>query len=154
MKGKIITIVLLIFSLFMFYEALSIEDNRQLDPLGAKGFPLIIISIIIIMSIVSLIKDWKKEDEVEQNKINKEFIGILVLLVVFLLVIEWIGFLVAAILLTSSMIALLSKQIKVLQTVIISFVLSILATLVFGQLLNIPLPRGVGMSEIISRLIY
>ncbi len=154
MKGKLVTIVLLLFSVFMFYEALSIEDGRQLDPLGAKGFPLIVISIIIIMCMISLIKDWKTENEEENNKVNKEFIGVLVSLVVFLLVIEWIGFLLAAIFLSSCILALISKQIKMIQTVAISLGLSIVASFVFGQLLNVPLPRGGGIFEIISRLIY
>lgn len=154
MKGKFVTVVLLIFSLFMFYEAVSIEENRQVDPLGAKGFPIIIISIIIIMCITSLIKDWKKEDGTNNNKVNKEFIGVLVSLVVFLLIVEWVGFMLSAILLSSCILVLVGKKAKVLQTVIISFGLSIVATFVFGMLLNVPLPRGVEIFEVISRVIY
>lgn len=161
MGGIIFNIILLIvFSTFLWIS-FGIEDLREVDPLGASGFPKFVLILIVLLLLVSLASEIKKHmkdkyDESNSNISKHTFIRIgtiTILLALFILLLDYLGFLLSSLLLTPALLLILGEK-KKLRLTFITFFIPIIFTVLFGDLLSIPLPRGVGIFLNISRLIY
>lgn len=154
-------LLLIIFSVFLKIS-FGIEDLREVDPLGAAGFPtaiLIILVPLILISLVNAIKDYLKNKEKQSTKetISRKSgfitVGIVILISIFILLLDVVGFLLACLLLTPLLLLILGETNK-LRLILLSVFIPITMTVLFGVFLSIPLPRGIGVFLEISRLIY
>lgn len=152
-------ILLVVFSVFL-KMSFDIEDLREVDPLGAAGFPKIILILLVIFLLISLIntiKEYVKNKDANMSNISKKSIFMVVSLVIliglFILVLDKIGFFFSILLLTPSVLLALGER-KRLVLILLTVFTPIVFTILFGVTLSIPLPRGIGIFMEISRLIY
>lgn len=161
--GEIIFHVFLLAVLGLFFNAsLDINTARMSDPIGPAGFPQAIIILAVLLLISSLYKAFKsyKAKQGVDNKVNgkiKEldpgFLAVLSVIIIFVLVIDFVGFWFGAAIIVSSVMYILNQR-KPLQMVLTTVISAIAFTVVFGNILSIPLPRGVSIFESISYLLY
>ncbi|CAM5784181.1 MULTISPECIES: tripartite tricarboxylate transporter TctB family protein [Brevibacillus] len=157
--GEIVFHVLLIGAIgYFFKESLFIDTARASDPIGPAGFPQGILILAILLALFSLFQTIRKRKKStgEQHRppeLSKEFVGLLVSIAAFVLAVDIIGFLIACFLLLLVLLLLLGEK-KVGKVVGLSGVISISFTLLFGNLLSVPLPRGVEALKTLSYYIY
>jgi hypothetical protein len=157
--GEIVFHIALLAVLGFFYnQTLSIDTTRVTDVVGAAGFPKAIIVLAFILTGISLYKTFRHYSETtrKQHKIeelNIQFIGVLVAVVTFIFATDVIGFVLASIVLSAVIMLLLGLK-KISKVAWISVGISSVFTLVFGKILHVPLPRGMGFIQELSFLIY
>lgn len=158
-KRKIIeelmfNIVFLAVNMFFFIYSMRYSGIRD-TTLGTGTFPRIILVLLMIFSVINLIrtairymerhkKELKDIDE-KQNSINiavmKRFLLAFLLLIIYYMLIKFVGFVVPTIIFIILMMILLSQ--KVNRSI---FIFSVLATIIlyvsFRILLKVPLPTG------------
>lgn len=161
--GEIIFHVFLLVLMGVFFnESMDINTARMTDPIGPAGFPQVVVILTVLLLVPSLykaVKAYKASLAVnsgEKEKIKEldpGFLAILAVIVVFVLVINFVGFWFGAALIVSSVMFILNerKPVKMALTTVIS---AIAFTFVFGNILSIPLPRGIGIFESVSYLLY
>lgn len=160
MGGIIFNFILLaVFSVFL-KMSFSIEDLREVDPLGAAGFPifiLILLVILLLLSLINTIKAYVKNKNKTASNLSRESIFMVVSLVIFIalftLVLDKIGFFFSILLLTPSVLFVLGERRKLI-VILLTIFIPIVFTILFGVILSIPLPRGIGLFMEFSRLIY
>ena len=161
MGGIIFSIILLIiFSIFL-NNSLRMEDLREVDPIGASGFPTVALSLIILLLLISIVKEVikytknkKNHDEKQQTKGSVFTIILLMIsLILFVLVLDKVGFLLSSFLLTPILLLTLGER-KVVKITTLTILTPLVFTVLFGNLLSIPLPRGMGIFSELSRFIY
>lgn len=157
--GEIVFHIALLAVLGVFYnQTLSIDTTRVTDVVGAAGFPKAIIILAFILTGISLYKAFRHYSDTtrKQHKIeelNIQFIGVLVAVVTFIFATDVIGFVLASIVLSAVIMLLLGLK-KISKVAWISVGISSVFTLVFGKILHVPLPRGMGFIQELSFLIY
>ena len=162
--GEIIFHILIMGGLGVFYnEALHINTSRMTDVIGAAGFPKAIIILGFVLTAISLYISYKKYVEAKRNasgaghekakELNIQFAGILGTVIVFIFMSHFIGYFLGAILLMIAIMFLLGQK-KVSKIVSISVVTSLVFTVVFGKVLHVPLPRGIGVIKELSFLLF
>lgn len=158
--GEIIFHVFLMGVLGVFFgQTNEINTARMTDPIGPAGFPRIIIIIAFILLAVSLksaVKKYRESKGEEKGKIREldpGFLALLAAIVGFVLLVNYISFWVASLLLIGIVMVILGQK-KVPKVVLITLVASLVFTIVFGRVLNVPLPRGYGLFKSISHLMY
>ncbi|UFJ40302.1 tripartite tricarboxylate transporter TctB family protein [Brevibacillus humidisoli] len=159
--GEILFHVLLLICLGAFFkESLVIDTTRVSDPIGPAGFPQAILIIAIVLTLVSLfqtIRKRKAKAEVsgggKPHELSKEFIGLLLTISIYVLIVDTLGFILATILLLFALLFLLGEK-KPGKVVILSIVGSFGFSLLFGNLLSVPLPRGIEILKQLSYYIY
>lgn len=152
-------ILLVVFSIFLVMS-LGIEDLREVDPLGAAGFPTFILALLVLLLLISLvntIREYVKERGSTGDKLTKKqifmVVGLVVLIALFTLLLNVIGFFFSVLLLTPAVLLVLGER-KKLVIILLTIFIPIIFTILFGVVLSIPLPRGVGIFLEISRLFY
>ncbi len=157
--GEIIFHFVLIGVLVVFLNAsYNISTEGSIDPVGPAAFPQFLLYLAILLTLISLfrsIKKWRSERETSDTAsiINLPVAGMLVSLIVFLLLIDYIGFIFTSMLLLFSLFYLLGQK-NFWKISIQSIILPLAFAFLFGAVLSVPLPRGFGMIEILSYYIY
>ncbi|MGL6314219.1 tripartite tricarboxylate transporter TctB family protein [Vibrio sp. WXL103] len=161
--GEIIFHIFLIALLGVFFgESMDINTARMTDPIGPAGFPQAIIILAIGLLIPSLYKAMKAYKATagapsgEKQKIKEldpGFLAVLGVIVVFVMVIGYVGFWFGTAIIIPSVMYILNER-KPLRMVSTTLIGAIAFTFVFGNVLSIPLPRGIGLFESISYLLY
>jgi len=135
--------------------------------IGAASWPQILIVVIIFISLVLVIQeiykiirksknkikiDQGKKDKVLTDQQKRLYIAMLIsiLFIVFLLK---IGFFVSMLIILISFIFLMKFE-HIPVALIIGLVSILIITLVFGRVMNVPLPRGVSIFRDISYWLY
>lgn len=157
--GEIIFHIALLAVLGVFYnQTLSIDTTRVTDVVGAAGFPKAVIVLAFVLTVFSLYKAFRhyseatrKEHKIEE--LNIQFIGVLGSIIAFIFATEVIGFVLASIVLSGVIMLLLGLK-KISKVAWISICISSVFTLVFGKILHVPLPRGMGFLQELSFLVY
>jgi len=116
---------------------------------GPRFFPYLIVVSIICLGAVSLIIDIykvkvnKEEHEINDINITSAFrvVATIVNLIVWIILIRYLGFIISTILLTSFLIIIIEKR-KTYQVLSVSVLFSILIYFIFQLGLKIPLPKG------------
>lgn len=128
-------------------------DNLEHTLTSPLLFPRIVSWTLIILSLFRLFtvlvkketKETKETKEIKEATFIKKqwlrFISSLVIIVVYILLIPFLGFLLATILATFSLISLLGDG-KWYKQVILSTIITVPIWFVFVELLNVPLPKG------------
>lgn len=162
MGAIIFNVILLIVFSVLLKTSFGIEDLREVDPFGAAGFPKMILLILVPLLLISLyksiqdyLKDKKQEKEpsISIKKPTIITIIIIVLLALFISLLDIVGFLIASFMLTPLLLVVLGEKNKT-RLILLSILTPIILTGLFGVILDIPLPRGIGIFLEISRLIY
>lgn len=161
--GEIIFHIILLAVLGFFYnDTLSIDTTRVADVVGAAGFPKAIIILAFVLTVASLYKTFrnysKQEKTIESKKyhieeFNIQFLGVIGSIVGFIFVSDVIGYFLGSIILVAVLMVLLGQR-KVKKIAIISLGTALTFTIVFGKLLHVPLPRGMGFIQELSFLLY
>lgn len=153
MIGELIfNAALLIFMIYCFIIIGQVPPASATDTLNAALYSRIIIGMLIIFLAINIVKILKNKKEGEDFKIdfdikklvkNKFFIGS-VLLILYKFALDYIGFVVGSFILFILYSYLLGeRRVKILIT---SSLISVVVLFVlFGGILDIILPRGVGV---------
>ncbi|HLR51833.1 MAG TPA: tripartite tricarboxylate transporter TctB family protein [Candidatus Avamphibacillus sp.] len=160
MGGIVFTLILLVVFSYFFILSFGITDFREVDPVGAAGFPQFILALLVLLLVISLfntIKQYMKNKGQDSDKTPKSvlviFLGLIISIALFIILLQVIGFLCASLLLTLGMLLILGERKKIRIALLTLFVPTGF-TVLFGVLLSIPLPRGTGIFMAISRLFY
>ncbi|WED23895.1 tripartite tricarboxylate transporter TctB family protein [Vibrio sp. JC009] len=157
--GEIIFHVFLLAVMGIFFnESLDINTARMTDPIGPAGFPQAVIILAVLLLIPSLFKAFKKYKESGSKggkiqELDPGFLSLLAIIVVFVLCIDYVGFWFGAVVIISSVMFILNER-QPKKLVLTTVIASLAFTFVFGNILSIPLPRGYGLFETISYLLY
>jgi len=157
--GEILFHLFLVCGLGVFYvEATNINVARTTDIIGAAGFPKAIILLALVLTLVSLYKTFKKymansEKKQSKNQLNIQFFGIIITILLFIGLASFIGFIFSALILMISVMLILGQK-SIKKVFLISVIASSTFTVVFGNLLHVPLPRGISFIKELSFLIY
>lgn len=153
--------ILLIIFIYFLINSINMEDLRDVDPIGASGIPTFILFILVALLIYTLIKEvvkYKKNKEKAKHNalFTKPALIIMIITVgiaIFILVLNKMGFFLSCLFLTPLLLVLLGSKSKI-QIISFSVGIPILFTFLFGNILSIPLPKGIGIFSEISNFIY
>ncbi|WNS75358.1 tripartite tricarboxylate transporter TctB family protein [Bacillus sp. DTU_2020_1000418_1_SI_GHA_SEK_038] len=155
--GEVIFHVVLIVIMGLFgKESFAISTGRSADPIGPAGFPQVLIGIILILLLISLfnsIRKMKAGEGKEALNINVAYFGLIIGIVVFIVLNDFISFTLASIAFCFLLFYLLGQK-KYLKMSINSIIIAGAFTLIFGKVLSVPLPRGIGFIKELSYFLY
>lgn len=149
------TLILATFGVF-YRETYNINLARVTDVIGPAGFPRGILLIGMALTLISLFRTLRKgiaRNGGKVEELNLQFLGVLGTVVAFIFLSEVIGFLLAGIILLAVVMLLLGNGINY-KTAVVPVIAGTAFTVIFGQLLSVPLPRGMGIIRELSFLIY
>lgn len=134
----------LLFSLFMFWQSLSYQYYTDFGP-GPGLLPRWLSIGLVICSLIYLFQSVRKDivlasDVLPKGKVLKTVLLYPVTLVLFLLIVDYTGFLIAG---TASLFILLAKEYKWYQALGISVLTSSVLFIGFKTLLLVPLPVNI-----------
>ncbi|RBW68623.1 tripartite tricarboxylate transporter TctB family protein [Bacillus taeanensis] len=157
--GEVIFHIILMIVIGLFLkESYGIPDERASDPIGPAGFPQALLYLALVLMTISLIKAIKKW-KAEGNKADKEtvltptVVGVLVSIIVFIVLVEYLGFILGSVFLLFSLFYLLGQR-NWTKITVQSLVLPFGFAFVFGNILSVPLPRGYDVIKALSYFIY
>ena len=153
--------ILLIIFIYFLINSINMENLRDVDPIGASGLPTFILFILVALLIYTLIKEvvkYKKNKEKTKHNalFTKPALIIMIITVgiaIFILVLNKMGFFLSCLFLTPLLLVLLGSKNKI-KIISFSVGIPILFTFLFGNILSIPLPKGIGIFSEISNFIY
>jgi len=150
--------VLFVGMLVLYFETKNFPMLNIGGTLGAKWWPQNILLLAMFMTLASAVFVARKQATGgEKTKVNKEELISLglsaVIFAAFLMAIEVVGFIGAVpVLMVGFMLQLGAR--KVLSIVMAALLSSIGFALIFGRLMEVPLPRGMGMARAFSYIVY
>ncbi|GAA0321485.1 hypothetical protein GCM10008967_09990 [Bacillus carboniphilus] len=143
LANRIIGTLLVILSAYVWFTANAFPESIGVGP-GADFFPKLSAASLAILSIMLILKKEKSDESifsVSGSSAWKFVIGFITM-IVFVILVEIIGFTVAATLFGISWLWLMGIR-KLVKLFLIPILVSLLITLVFEQLLNVPIPHGI-----------
>lgn len=119
----------------------------EMDQPGAGVFPVLVTGVLFIASISALWEGWQRRAESPALDLPRgsdaiRLIKMISLLLIYFLVIPWLGFLLSSILFCAILIRLLST-LSWTRCAIYALIMSGIVSLVFISLLKVPMPAGV-----------
>lgn len=119
----------------------------EMDQPGAGVFPILIAGVLFVASISALWEGWQRRADspaldLPHGSDAIRLIKMIVLLLIYFLVIPWLGFLLSSLLFCTILIRLLST-LSWMRCAIYALVMSGVVSLVFIYLLKVPMPAGV-----------
>ncbi len=147
--------MLALFGLF-YSGALEIDTGRSVDPVGAASVPQAVIllgAVLCVAVLVMIVKKWRAGEIKAGGRLNPRALALLGLLVAFLLLLEQIGFFLDAVLLFFALTLLLGGR-PIWRAAATSIVTAGVFVLLFGRILNVPLPRGDGIFRVLSHWLF
>jgi len=165
----IANIVIVVFFIFMLIHSFKLHQIRRFGEVGSGFWPILILSTASLLSIILLIStlikylNEKKKTSVEVS-VSKEawvdlknrrrkFVLSVILLFIYVLIMPWIGFVLATLLYLLAFILALEERRKYVLA-ISPILVTALIVIIFTKFIVIPFPRGVGIFAAFSRLIY
>jgi hypothetical protein len=143
LANRIISIILLVFSIFVWLGANEFPASNG-QGLGPDFFPKV---TAIILGVLATILFFKKEDSEESifsfpRSAVPLFVSGLIALVLYVIMIEFIGFTISTIFLTFSWMWLMGIR-KWITLIVASILISVGIAAVFEFLLFVPIPHGI-----------
>ena len=169
-RDEIVANILIIsFFIFMLINSFKLHEIRRFGEMGSGFWPVLILSTATLLSIIllvsTIIKHLKikkkasveatisKEALVDLKNRRKKFVLSVVLLLIYIIIIPWIGFVLSTLIYVLAFILALEERRK--SVLIVSPILvTALIVIIFAKFIVIPFPRGVGIFAAFSRLIY
>lgn len=143
LANRIISIILLVFSIFVWLGANEFPASNG-QGLGPDFFPK---ATAIILGVLATMLFFKKEDTEERvfsftRSAAPLFVGGILALGIYVLMIDFIGFTISTIFLTCTWMWLMGIR-KWLTLIIASILISVGIAAVFEYLLFVPIPHGI-----------
>lgn len=159
--GNIIAGIFILFlSIFFTYITFTFSHTNAYgyENFANTFWPRIILGLLIFMSLIKVFTgftDYLKEPEQEKSdKPEKYYLFvILTLIIAYILVINFIGFIISTLLFLLASFYLLGMR-KKLILMLVPLSITIFVTILFVGLLYIPFPKGVGFFETITLKLY
>lgn len=127
--------------------AFNLPKAKLGDPNGPQYFPILICSLLVILSTVYFFQEWKiRNKEIEEVKLifsgrtPKLIGGSLVLILIYTFLFERIGFLFSTIIFLGALLFLVNGKERWKTNVIVAVVFSVLSWYAFAELLQVSLP--------------
>jgi putative tricarboxylic transport membrane protein len=167
-KGEIILSgFCLAFFSFMFYESLELRGVGRFGEVGSGFWPILSLGFSVILSLIWLfrnLRQYSREKREIKGKPESEDAGgawnrrkkvgsSLLCLLCYIVLIPWIGFLLATVLFILAFILALDERRKTVLIISPPLITAVII-LVFAKFITIPLPKGVGIFAEFSRLFY
>lgn len=119
----------------------------EIDQPGAGVFPLLVSGVLFFASVSSLWEGWHKRVnspalDLPQGADRARLLKLIALLLVYFLIIPWVGFSLSSILFCAVLIHLLSA-LTWMRSAAYGFLMTAAIHLVFITLLKVPMPAGV-----------
>lgn len=153
------------FFILMLIKSAELHEIRRFGEMGSGFWPAMTLSVATLLSIILLISTLikykkqspsrstiSKEANVVLRDRRKKFIFSVILLLIYIVVMPWIGFILSTFIYVFVCIFALGERRK--KILIFSPILvTALLTVTFVKLIAIPLPRGMGIFAALSRLV-
>ena len=165
----IVNVVIISFFIFMLINSFKLHEIRRFGEMGSGFWPILILSTAILLSIlllVSTIKKYLKEKKkasveatisrealVDLKNRRKKFVLSVILLLIYIIIMPWIGFVLSTLIYVLAFILALEERRKYV-LIISPILVTALIVIIFAKFIVIPFPRGVGIFAAFSRLIY
>lgn len=172
MFNFIANIVMLLVTLIFFWQSFKIEiPSRFAGKITPAFWPKTLLYMLLILTAINCVSVWRSK-QTQQSAVPEgqpqssypgathdaamtpvKLISVGVLLAFYVFAIPYLGLFFASIVFLSVFIFAMGQR-KIVRAVAISTGLTLVATLAFGYLLGIPLPRGVFIFKELSNLLY
>jgi TRAP-type C4-dicarboxylate transport system permease small subunit len=166
-KGEIVFFAVCVaFFGFMFYAGLDLAAQGRAGEIGSGLWPLIAIGTSFVLSVALLLAGLQKarrelgraEDDTPEALAEKKRQRVTVTLsvicfLVYMVVIPWIGFILATLLYIPAFALALGERRKWVLC-LAPFFLTVIIVAVFAKFITIPFPKGLGIFAEFSRLFY
>lgn len=149
----ILAVSIILFAITYLFQGLSIETGG-----GPAFWPRILLILIIVLEVIVIFHTYKKvkngksnvkkdEDSIYPNNL---YITILAL-TVYIIAMKYIGFFISTVAFLIFMMVVLKVKLKI--NLFVSIASGVAITFLFGNLLMVPLPAGMGIFRIISGIL-
>jgi hypothetical protein len=166
-KGEIVFFgICVAFFGFMFYEALDLAGRGRSGEMGSGFWPLIALGVSTLLSVVLLVQSVRRfrqaggpaeemtpEEASELRRQRTTVTLSVVCFLVYMVVIPWIGFILATLLFVLAFALALGER-RTWVLLVSPFLLTAIIVAVFAKFITIPFPKGVGVFAAFSRLFY
>jgi xanthine/uracil permease len=152
-----------VFFLFMLIHAFGLHEIRRFGEVGSGFWPLLVLSSATILSLILLIREWRskggeKEERPEGNEGDSggnriKVFGSILCLLFYVIGMPFVGFILSTFIFILFFIFVLGERRKWILALSPPLVTGLIV-LVFGKLISMPLPKGVGIFADFSRLFY
>ena len=143
MIEKIFSIFLLLVSLIGYYLARGFESGFMIDNgLGAGFFPKLVCLILGVLSVLMFIKSFRDKNIYKFSKDNKNTFIIIGLCIGYLFLMEKIGYLLATIIFSISVILTMDRK-NIIMSILFSIIFPIGIYYLFSKVFNVSLPTGI-----------
>jgi len=134
-------IVLLLFSVFVFWQSFSLHYRTAFGP-GPGMFPRWLSGILIVLSLVYIWQSARKEifrlsEILPKGEGLINILSVLLSVFVFMVIVNHTGFMIAG---TAMLFIVLFRHFKWYAALIIAFVVTLILFLIFKPLLGVPIP--------------
>ena len=149
-RTYIMGIVFIILALWVLFQTTQIPEKLVSNEPGPKLFPYISAIGMIVMAVLSMIFDGKKEAEDNKNGAAPYLALIMVECIVFCVAMNVIGFWITAMvgMMMFIMTLKVDKKINLVFAIVFSIALGSLCYFGFTKGFNIPLPKGLIWSSL------
>lgn len=146
---------LALFFIYCFFYVGTIVPENAPGTMSAAQWPQMLLALLVIFLVVNMVNIVKKTPKEERNLStvtslnfkglykNRLFIGI-VLLLVYALILDYLGFVVSTFLFSVAYSYLLGEK-RIPRLLLYSFIITVILYVLFQMGLDIMLPRGIGV---------
>jgi len=159
--------VMVAFFIFMLINSVGLHEIRRFGEMGSGFWPILVLSAATLLSIILLISNFMKylkektpsgaatspEAQRDVRSRRKKFALSVILLLIYIVVMPWIGFGLSTLIYVLAFILVLGERRK-LVLIFSPILVTVLMVLIFSKFIAIPFPKGVGIFAAFSRLIY
>ena len=157
MGELVFTTVMGLFMLFFIVDSGNIADMGGGDPIGPAGFPVLIAGLGLALLCIIAFQSFRNRKGTEGGKkgtgLSRAAILTTVLLALFVPALDILGFIVSSFVLLSAMVFIFGCG-SIQKSLLIGFLGSAGAVLLFGRILHVALPRGLALFRVLSYHIY
>jgi len=157
MGNFIMTIITFVITCIFLWESNKIDIPIRNSQLITPDFwPKAILFVLIILSAFACIISWKEKDKTgfeHQRKVLFNLILIWCILFLYIFLVPYFGFIIVTVLYLAFFTYLMGLR-KIFFSFGLGFILTIISVFIFGRLLLIPFPVGVGIFKTISMIFY
>lgn len=147
MVRLIAPIVMLSIGIIYFILSLNVQISHIGHPHSPKFFPVLIATTLIIMSLIYFFQELRQNDQTFESLkvlfsgiVLKRILATCLMILVYALIFERIGFLISTILFLGSIMFLINGIKHWLKNVLVAIIFSGVAWYTFSVLLNVSLP--------------
>lgn len=141
---RILTAIIALFAFSLLIYAYSFKAPISYDSVGPKAFPILLMALITVSAVYLTIRPAIMFEPIELGWTKHLLVKLIICVVVLSLysaLFEWLGFVIATILMTIALGKLFHG--KTIPTVITAVVLGTATYYLFDRVLDVPLPTGI-----------